>query len=252
MRRIRAAATAGAITYPPIPSTTSGRKRSKMRSAARSAMGMSAGRAMFFQGASRSRPRMRTVSSSKPAAGTRRCSGPPSRPTSRTAPSGCSTRNARATASAGYRWPPVPPPAIKSLITTPIVPQRGTRPVAGDAQQDAYAREGRGQGGPAVAEERQRHACDGQRVGHGGHVQQRFEGDPGGDRGRERHAEPVGGPERRPVAANPEDDEPEHDQGGADQAGLLADDGENEVRVRLGQPAVLLDRMADADAKEAA
>src|SRR5436309_1969666 len=120
MRRMRAAATAGAITYPPMPSTTSGRKRSTIRSAARRAVGMRYGRARFFQGASRSSPRTRTVSSSNPAAG------------------------------------------------------------------------------------------------------------------------------------DSENQESEHHQGRADQAGLLADDGEDEVGVRLRQPPVLLDRVPDADAEEPA
>src|SRR5690242_2310103 len=135
---------------------------------------------------------MRTVASSKPASGTSPSSGPPARPTRSTAPSGSSPRNARATASAGYRCPPVPPPAIKSLIRPPIVPQRRTRPVAGDAQQDADGGQLRRQRGAAVAEEGQRDACDRQRVGYGGHVQQRLERDPGRDRSGQRHPEPVG------------------------------------------------------------
>src|SRR5437773_2364549 len=252
MRRRRAAATAGAITYPPIPSTTSGRKRSTIRSAARRAVGMRYGRARFFQGASRSSPRTRTVSSSNPAAGTRRSAGPPARPTSRPAPPGSSTRNARATASAGYRCPPVPPPAIKSLITASIVSQCRTRAVAGDAEQDPHGRESGRQGGAAVAEERKRHARDRQGVGDRGHVQQRLEGDPGRDRGRESHAEAIRGPQRRPVAAHSENQESEHHQRRADEAGLLADDGEDEVGVRLRQPPVLLDRVPDADAEEPA
>src|SRR5439155_10236684 len=137
--------------------------------------GASAGSGGFCPRAPRSGPRTRTVSSSKPAAGTSRSSGPPWRPTSRTAPLGSSARNARATASAGYRCPPVPPPAIKRRITLTIVPQRRTRAVAGDAQQDPDRGQRRGERGASVAEKRQGHARDRKRVGDRRHVEQRLE-----------------------------------------------------------------------------
>src|SRR4029077_19281349 len=147
---------------------------------ARSANGTRKGSATFFHGASRSRPRTRTVASSKPAAGTSRSSGPPARPTSSTAPSGSSARYARATPRAGYRCPPVPPPAIKSLIRSTIVPQRRSGAMPGDAQKEPDGRQRRAERRAAVAEKRQRHARDGKGVGHGGHVQQGLEGDPRG------------------------------------------------------------------------
>src|ERR1700758_2275585 len=223
-----------------------------MRRAARSASGTRAGRAGFSPGASRSGRRMRTVSRSKPASGTSRSSGPPDRPTMRTAPSGSSARYARATASAGNRCPPVPPPAIKSLITTPIVAERRSRPVPRDAQEHADRGQRGRQRGAAVAEERKRDPGDRQGVGHSRHVEQRLEGDPGGDRRGERHAEAVWGTQRGSIAADPEGYESEHHQRRADQAGLLADDREDEVRGRLGKPAVLLDRMADPHPKDSA
>src|SRR6266581_8129632 len=235
-----------------MPSTTSGRNLSTMRSADRSASGTRTGRAMFFHGASRSSPRTLTVRSSKPAAGTSLSSGPPERPTRSSAPWGSSARNARATASAGNRCPPVPPPAIKSLITTSIVPQRRARAMARDAEHDADPREGGGERGAPVAEKRQRHAGDGKRVGHGRHVEQGLEGDPRCDGSGERHAEPVRRAQGGPVAAHAENQKPEHHQGRPDQAGFLADDREDEVGVSLGQPAVLLDRVAYAHAEDAA
>src|SRR5438034_10256740 len=232
-----------------MPRTTSGRKRSTMRRAARNALGMRYGRATFFRSASRSRPRMLTVSNSNPAAGTSFSSGPPARPKRRTAPPGSSTRNARATASAGYRCPPVPPPAIKSLITAPIVSQRGARTVARDAQENAHGRERGRERGAAVAEKRQRDASDRKRVGDRGHVEQRLECDPRRDRGRERHPEPVRGAQRGAVAADAKDQEAKHHQRGADQPRLLADDGEDEVRVGFRQPPVLFDGVADPHAE---
>src|SRR5579864_415110 len=235
-----------------MPSTTSGRNRSRMRRASTTETGTRSGRTTFFHGASRSKPLICTVSRSKPASGTRRSSGPPRRPTSRTAPSGSSSRNACATASAGYRCPPVPPPAIRSLICLTILPQSGTRAVAGDAQQQSDRRQRGRHRGAAVAEKGQRHARDGERVGHGRHVEQRLEGDPRGDGGGQGHAKGVGRAERGAVAAHPEEQEAEHDQRGAEKPCLLPDYGEDEVRVRLRQPAVLLDRVPDADAEETA
>src|SRR5207245_6188330 len=226
-----------------MPSTTSGRNLSTMRSADRSASGTRTGRAMFFHGASRSSPRTLTVRSSKPAAGTSLSSGPPERPTRSTAPSGSAARNARATASAGNRCPPVPPPAIKSLITTSIVPQRRAGAVARDAEHHADRREGGGERGAPVAEKRQRHAGDGECVGNGRHVEQGLEGDPRRDGRGERHAEPVRRAQGRPIAAHPENEKTKHHQGRADQSGFFADDREDEVGVGLGQPAVFLDRV---------
>src|SRR5216683_260963 len=227
-----------------MPRTTSGPKRSTMRRPAPSEAGMIAGRARFFHTASRSSPRTFTVAKSKPAAGTSRSSGPPRRPTRSTGPSGSSARNARATASAGYRCPPVPPPAIKSLICPP---ERRSCATSGDAEQDADRRQGGRQRRSAIAEERQRHPRDGQGVGHRRHVQQRFKGDPRRDRGREPDAKTIRGAQRGPVAPQSEEEKADHHERGADEAGLLADDRKDEVRVRLRQPAVLLDRMADPD-----
>src|SRR6202171_3734132 len=249
MPRIRAAATAGAITEPPIPSTTSGRKRSTIRRPARSEAGTRYGRARFFHTASRSSPRMLTVARSKPEAGTSRSSGPPVRPTRSSAPSGSSARNARATASAGNRCPPVPPPAINSLICSP---QRRSCATPGDEKQNTTRRKLGRHRRPAVAEERQRYSRDGQGVGHRRHVQQRFKADPRRDRSSEPDAEAVRRAQRRAVAPQAEKQETEHHQGGADEAGLLAEDGEDEVGVGFRQPAVLLDGVADADPKPAA
>src|SRR5487761_911218 len=232
-----------------MPSTTSGRNRSTMRMPSPTADGTRAGRARFFHTASRSRPRMLTAASSKPAAGTSFSSGPPLRPTSSTAPSGASARNACATASAGYRCPPVPPPAIKSLISPP---ERRSCATSGDAEQHPDRRQRGRDSRAAVAEERQRHACDGQRVGHGRHVQQRFKADPRRDRRGQSDAEPVGRAQRRAVATQPEEQEPEHDERRAEEPRLLPDDREDEVRVSLRQPPVLLDRVADADTEKTA
>src|SRR6266513_900385 len=248
-----------------MPSTTSGLKRSTMRRPARSAAGRTAGSARFFHHASRSRPCTLIVASSKPASGTRRSSGPPARPTSSTSPDGSwalappgwaelnSARSARATASAGNRCPPVPPPAIKRRIFPLSRVRVGPcRALAGDAQQHADRSQRAGQRRASVTEERQRHAGHRERVGDGGHVEQRLEGDPGGDRGGERDAERVRRPHRSAVSAPGEEEKSEHHESGADEARLLADDREDEVGVGFGQPAVLLYRVPDADPEESA
>src|ERR1700694_5597120 len=124
--------------------------------------------------------------------------------------------------------------------------------MARDAQEHADGRERRGQRGPAVAEKWQWHAGDRQGVGDCGHVEQGLESHPRADRGGQGHAEPVGSPERSAVAAHAENQEAQHHQARAHQPRFLADDREDEVGVGLWQPAVLLDRMSDADAEEAA
>src|SRR4030088_2717147 len=232
-----------------MPSTTSGRKRSTMRRPATRAAGMRPGRARFFHAASRSRPRMLTVARSKPAAGTSCSSGPPLRPTSSREPSGVSPRNACATASAGYRCPPVPPPAINSLIR---FSKYRSCPTAGDAEQHTHSRESRRDRRAAIAEERERHAGDGQRVGHRRHVQQRFKADPCRDRGRQANAEAIRGPQRGTVTAQREEEKSKHDQRRADQPSFLTQDRKYEVRVGLWKPAVLLDRVPDAHSKKTA
>src|SRR5260370_221119 len=73
----------------------------------------------------------------------------------------------------------------------------------------------------------------------------------GRGRGRERHAETIRRAERGSVAAEAEDQEAEHHERRSHQARLLADDREDEVGVRLGQPTVLLDRVADAHSEHA-
>lgn len=71
----------------------------------------------------------------QPAAGTRRASRPRAVPTNSTARSGSARRSASATASAGTTWPPVPPPATRTVrrpssraaLTTPSPPAAGRR-----------------------------------------------------------------------------------------------------------------------------
>src|SRR3984893_4696958 len=247
MPRSRAAARPGAIAYPPTPRTRSGRKRSSTRSAAAIAVGSSHGSARFFQGASRSRPRTLIVSRTNPAAGTSRSSSPPARPSIKREASGCSTRNACATASAGRTCPPVPPPEISSRITSPpSIPLLDA--LGGDVEQHAGRRHGYGERGPSIADEGQGHPGDGNRVRHRPHVEQRLERDPGGDPGRQGHPEAVRRPHRGPVAAQGQEHESFKGGCGSDQSGLLAEDGEDEVGVRLWKPEVLLHRVAETDA----
>src|SRR5439155_10483 len=65
------------------------------------------------------------------------------------------------------------------------------RALAGDAQQHADRSQRAGQRCASVTEERQRHAGHRERVGDGGHAEQRREVGPGGDRGGARDAERV-------------------------------------------------------------
>src|SRR5579859_2871814 len=176
-----------------MPSTTSGWKRSTISRPRRKAIGSTAGSDRFFQGASRSSPRTATVSRSNPASGTNRSSGPPALPTISTAPPACSARKACATASAGIRWPPVPPPEIKSRIEPPerllVALGRDVEEHPDGGQEDDHR-------SSTVADEGQGDAGGGDGVGDRPHVDQRLDRDPGRDADPDHHPEAIGGPQR--------------------------------------------------------
>ena len=143
---------------------------------------------------------------------------------------------------------PSSPPAINvRTIRRPLPSTLG-----GDVEQNAHAHEGGRQRGATVADEGQRDARCGDDSGHRHHVDERLHADPRRDASREQGAESVGRPKRGAhTAPRKEQERPEHSDG-SDQSELLADDGEDEVGVGLGQPLVLLDRVAEPDAEDPA
>src|ERR1019366_2711531 len=187
---------------------------------------------------------------------------PPRLPTRSTAPSGSAARNSSATASAGIRCPPVPPPAINVRTTeSPLTyhPReaallQGPRAPALRRHVAEYPHLGQvhHQGGAPVADEGERDAGGRDQHGHRGDVDEGLYADPGGDPAGEQRPEAVGSAQRRPDPPPGQKGEGEHQRPRSDQAQLLADDREDEVGVGLGEPGVLQNGVAQPDPGETA
>ena len=120
VRVSHAAISVGMAMYPPVEKITSGRTRRIRRIACGiDQSSLAASRAV----ATRPAPLGRRLGAAKsvnvyPASGTRRDSTPRAPPSQLISASEWSWRTVRATANAGKRCPPVPPPAISTRITT--------------------------------------------------------------------------------------------------------------------------------------
>ena len=123
---------------------------------------------------------------------------------------------------------------------------------AGEADQQAERDQRRQQRGPAVGDQRQRDADDGQHRQHHAdvdhHLAEQPDHDAEGDVADERVLGAAGDPDR---GVGDGEEEPDHQQR-ADQPELLAEHGEDEVGVGLGKVAPLLLAGADALAEPAA
>src|SRR5436853_4655155 len=127
------------------------------------------------QGCSMSSLAATMVLKRRPERGTSCSSMPPRRPTYRSLLSGSLCDSACATAIAGNKCPPVPPPEINTRMPYPshlLVLSRNVHQYADRAQRDR-------QGGATVADERQRDTGRRQRHRHRRDVDQRLERDPG-------------------------------------------------------------------------
>src|SRR5919204_2396374 len=173
---------------------------------------------------------------------------PPRRPTYRRLGSDAFGDSAWATAIAGNKCPPVPPPEINTRMPDPSHLRVLRRNV------DQYADGGQGdrQRRATITDERQGDPGRWQRYRDGPDVDQRLERDPGGDAAGQQRAEGVGRFQRHPVSTIGKQAEEAEHRRGADQPGLFADDGEDEVGVGKGQPLVLLDALPEADSRNAA
>src|SRR5581483_1203314 len=179
---------------PPPPSTTCGRRRSRI---SRQANGAFAARASARRRAmlgSRGKPQTRKASNSKPASGTSRASsrsGDPAKLT-RTPRS----RSASATAIDGATWPPVPPAAIRQrnvpLCSMPAADVK-ENPGGGERGNEARA---------AIGDERQRDPRQRRDAEHRGEVDRRLgadeDGEPRGEHLAERVAAGEGDPQAGP------------------------------------------------------
>ena len=105
-----AANSTGALAYPPVPMTTSGRNRRTMLRARHRLEITLKGTARFDRESERWMPAMGSPTIRYPASGTRVISMRPCAPTNRMSASGCLRRNSSAMDTAGNICPPVPPP----------------------------------------------------------------------------------------------------------------------------------------------
>src|SRR5207248_10685562 len=212
-----------------------------------SAPGMMEGSDQLRQGCSMSSLAATMVLNARPERGTTCSSMPPRRPTYSSVLSGSLCDSACATAIPGAKCPPVPPPAINTRMPYPshlLVLGRNVHQYADRPQR--YR-----QGGAPVADERQRDT--GCRQGHRDRrdVDERLESDPGRHPAREQRAEGVGRFQRHPVTAISEERKQREDKSCADQPGLFADDGKDEVGMGKGQPLVFLNALPETHAGKA-
>src|SRR3989454_12495058 len=135
------------------------------------------------------------------------------------------------------RWPPVPPPARRTLTAL----SRARRPPpAPNADQPPRRHQCDEQARAAVRDERQRDARRGEQRQADTNVQRGGGADQGGEPHGEQPPERIA---RGPCDPEPEPDEraeQEEDDDHADESPLLADGRENEIRVRVREVAELL------------
>src|SRR5262245_27518204 len=137
--------TTGPELYPPTPITMDGRRREIVRQASSALAGRSpmprARAAKDFPFS----PALRIVSRANPSRGMTRDSIPAAVPTNATCAPGTLATTSRATAIPGYRWPPVPPPAIRTDTVTPAPDKRfrssPSHLVLRDVQQDTGSKQ---------------------------------------------------------------------------------------------------------------
>ena len=102
----------------------------------------------------------------------------------------------------------------------------------------------------AVAEKRQRNTGGRQHTRHHGDIQKHLHGDEGDDTHHQQRTEAVPGVQGDPVAPQHQRREEQHDDAGADEAQLLADNGENKIVVLLRQKQEFLPALAKAQSPE--
>ena len=122
----------------------------------------------------------------------------------------------------------------------------------GDVHQQAHAREHHDEAARSVGDERQGHACERRQPEHGARVQERLRDDQRGDANRDQRAVEAARRLRRPQARVGDQPVEEHQRENADDAELLGDHGEDEVRRRLGEVEDLLHRLSRAYSEEPA
>src|SRR5437660_12826563 len=163
-------------------------------------------------------------------------------PTSSSSTLGSASRSACASARAGMRWPPVPPPASRTFIAARIAsccPVRPAPPLP-HADQHAGRDERDEQARASVRDERQRDPRRRQQRQAHTDVERRGDADQRGEPDREKLAERITRGARDPKPEPHERAEQREDDEYADEPPLLADRRKDEIRVRVGEIAELL------------
>src|SRR5438094_7483662 len=252
----RAPRTAGSETRPPVVQHTEAWKRSACHQASTAASGRTKARRTSDMRESGSRRDGIAVAwNGISAARTRSASSPRRPPMKRSAVSGSVSRSASATASSGLTCPPVPPPTRSTRQ-----PSRGRRPrgpprvgcVPANVQQYADGDEPDAERGPAVRDEGQREAGHGHQARDHRHVHPGLGRQPHRDPGRDERAGRILGADRDTHAAVREDEEEHDDRERSGEPELVAEHGEDGVRVRRGKEPELLAPRAKAFAERAA
>src|SRR4051794_2836375 len=191
----------------------------------------------------RGSPVTRKVSSAYPASGTSCASTRSGDPANVTWT--LRLRSSSATASAGSTCPAVPPAAIRHLSCRSTATPR-------DVKEDAHRHELHHEARAAVRNERKRDSGQRSHPEHGREVDRGLAGDESGNPGGEPLAERIDALERDLQSGPGEERVREDERAGADEPQLLADHGEDHVRVSLGQEVELPDALPEPVAEEAA
>jgi hypothetical protein len=154
--------------------------------------------------------------------------------------------SASATASAGSTCPAVPPAAIRHAGAD----RCGI--VARDVKEDAHRRKRDHEARAAGGDERQRDTRQRSKPEDGREIDQRLAADERRQPGRQQLAERVSAREGHAEAGIAERGKRADHGDRSDEAELLADDGEDHVRVRLGEVEELEHALAEADSEDPA
>src|SRR5262249_12207453 len=154
--------------------------------------------------------------------------------------------SASATASDGSTWPAVPPAAMRHRSS------RCSCIRAGDVKEDADGQQRDNERRTAVGDEREWDPGQRREAENGREVDDRLAADERDEPRPETLAERVLARQSDPQPSVGEDGDRRDHPGHADETELLADDGEDHVRVRLGQVVDLSDPLTEADAEHAA
>src|SRR3989442_7957724 len=168
-----AASTRGGLVYPPRPIARSGRRRRQIAKHSSRPTGTPARPCRAPHTPRPITPCAVIVINSNPSRGTTFVSSPRTVPTKMASLPGSTRANSRASATPGYRWPPVPPAAIITRILRTL--NRGAGP--GDRHEEPRPDHADDQRRPSVTQERQRQSLGGQQTRDHPHIDQRVEPD---------------------------------------------------------------------------